>query len=594
VQTKSDSATAWSKLRKTLGAAITTLALIGTPDIAFRLAGYDVMSLVNGEAVAIVIILATFLTLMPSRRWRIAVIAFVTIGQLIWLGCLRYFGGVLRPDHIMLVVSEVSDTTIGIMSELGTLFPVFLLFLTIAAGLWFLHGRQVDSGVWRVRGAGLLLAVLLLGISYRWMFGAYAVVAFPGLQTASAIGTYHAAVAALRFALAPGKAAPGLLVRDQKVDMKELEEEPVTILVIMGESINPARLSLFGAKADTSPNLHTWRSNPPPGMAFFPRIGFASGVSTWASVPSFIRTAFFPVEGERRAINLFELADRNGFKSWYFSAQRYHFLGAAGGAPRAERVETEDNNDRIVSRIKDDFLVDLVRSIPADYSRRQFIFVHQRVNHASYSENCAHVSEAVNIFNMNGLSVDDTRRARYDNGLRCWDRNVAALVASISGRPGAVHVLVTADHNELMGEDGLWGHHHPTIRNAAVPFILLTNRPQSVVSRRFQTMSPASSHNLSRVVARALGAEIEIPDVAADRFYLNKTLPFGMTGYMEVEPLGEWRFKVRSFDRVGVEAQPTSVELPEFAIAEGYARRSEAVSTLEPRAAKGAAELKVP
>ncbi len=590
----SDVTNRWSTLGKTLAVGVATFALLGAPDIAFRLAGYDIMSFVNGDAIVTVAVLAILLTLMPSRWGRIAVIGFVSIGQLIWLGCLRYFGGVLRPDQLMLVVSEARDTTIGIMSELGSLLPVFLLVSAVAGALFFLHGRRIEAGVWRLPGAGLLLVILLVGVAGRWTFWRHAVIAFPGLQTASAIGTYHATIAAFRFALAPAKAAPGLKLHDQKVLVKELEEEPATVLVIMGESINPARLSLFGATADTSPNLHSWRSKPPPGMTFFPRIGFASGVATWGSVPSFIRTAFFPIEGERRGLNLFALARQNGFKSWYFSAQSQHFLGTAGGAPGAERVETEETNDMVINRIKDDYLVDLVRSVPADYSRRQFIFVHQRVNHGRYENNCSHVSDTVNIFKTDGLSVNDARRANYDNGLRCWDRNVAALVAPLVGRSGAVHVIITADHNELMGEDGLWGHLHPTIRNAAVPFILLTNRPESAVARQFRAMSPASFHNLSRIVAQALGVEIEFPEIAADLFYMNKTLPFGMAGYMEVQQLGRWRFKVRSFDRDGTEAEPRSVELLDLGAGEDYAQRSGPVSVLGPRAVNSTLEPTFP
>jgi glucan phosphoethanolaminetransferase (alkaline phosphatase superfamily) len=108
-------------------------------------------------------------------------------------------------------------------------------------------------------------------------------------------------------------------------------------LFIMGESINPVRLSLFEASADTSPNLSSWRTDPPKGMHLFSRIGFASGVATLASVPSLIRVAFIPIEGERRGLNLFKLARKTGFSTWYFSSQGHHFLATAGGAPGAVR-----------------------------------------------------------------------------------------------------------------------------------------------------------------------------------------------------------------------------------------------------------------
>jgi hypothetical protein len=282
--------------------------------------------------------------------------------------------------------------------------------------------------------------------------------------------------------------------------------------------------------------------------------------------------AFIPIEGERRGLNLFELARKTGFSTWYFSSQGHHFLATAGGAPGAVRVETERLNETLIAQKRDDFLVDLVRSVSADHSPRQFIFVHQRGNHVPYERNCSHISEEVHIFATGGLPKEDARRAAYDNGLRCWDRNIAGLVEPLLNRRGAVHVFITADHNELMGEDGLWGHLHPTVRTAAVPMLLLTNRPSSDLARQFTSMGPATFYDLSRVVAKALGLEIKLADVPANIFYLNKTMPFGMAGYLEVEQFEPWQFRVRSFDRHGNETQPQTVALPELGIAEGSAR----------------------
>jgi hypothetical protein len=118
----------------------------------------------------------------------------------------------------------------------------------------------------------------------------------------------------------------------------------------------------------------------------------------------------------------------------------------------------------------------------------------------------------VHIFATDGLPQEDARRAAYDNGLRCWDRNIAGLVEPLLNRRGAVHFFITSDHSELMGEDGLWGHLHPTVRTAAVPMLLLTNRPSSDLARQFTSMGPATFYDLSRVVAKALGLEIKLAD----------------------------------------------------------------------------------
>jgi hypothetical protein len=131
---------------------------------------------------------------MPSRRGKFAVIAFVTLGQLIWLGCIRYFGSVLRPDHLLLIRSEINDAAIGAAMEFGNLLPILALVAAVATGLCLLQLGRFASHSAYLRGAGILLCVLLLGLAARWTLWKNAVVAFPGLHTASAIGTYHASL----------------------------------------------------------------------------------------------------------------------------------------------------------------------------------------------------------------------------------------------------------------------------------------------------------------------------------------------------------------------------------------------------------------
>ena len=124
-------------------------------------------------------------------------------------------------------------------------------------------------------------------------------------------------------------------------------------------------------------------------------------------------------------------------------------------------------------------------------SQKSFVFLHQRVNHTPYTSNCAPAPEGLYIFDADGGSTDDRRRAAYDNGLRCWDRDVSAMVEPFLKRPGAVHIFITADHSELMAETGSWGHGFTDLRVAMVPMMLLTNRPRSDVATLFSVVVAA-------------------------------------------------------------------------------------------------------
>jgi glucan phosphoethanolaminetransferase (alkaline phosphatase superfamily) len=104
---------------------------------------------------------------------------------------------------------------------------------------------------------------------------------------------------------------------------------------------------LYDFKADTTPNLSSWRANLPARFTLIPRLGFSGGLDTYASVPTLLRAAYWPVQAQTFGVNLFELAHQQGFKSWYFSAQTLNFLEAAGGAPHAERIATVPNDERL-------------------------------------------------------------------------------------------------------------------------------------------------------------------------------------------------------------------------------------------------------
>lgn len=560
-------------LLRTGAVVLLTIALLMAPDILQGPLRGQFPPQYNYEGWISVAVIATALTLMPSRRARIATIALIAVSQIVWHGIYGYFGSSLRPEQVILFFSEVGDTVEGALSEAAALAVVALVVLVPAGILWVLHARGTRYRILRLPGAGLLLLILLLGIGARWAFWRSQVVNFPGDNSASVIATYHAAVSASRFAFAPPVKAPSHIKPEQQAySVLAPASEPVTVMMILGESINPRRLSVLGGEHDTTPVLNSWHEHPPSGLVMSARFGFSMGVATLSSLPSLIRTSPVPVDGLHTGANVFDLAQKSGFRSAYISGQQHHFLNAAGGAPGAAMIETVDENRARFTRQRDELLVEFARQFTADPSRRQFLFIHQRVNHNPYNLHCAALDAQVNIFNASNRPGDHERQIAYDNGLRCWDRNIARLIDVVMQRPGAVYIFIAADHNEFMGEDGMWGHLHPRLDNALVPFILLTNRPQSPAKQRFDTMPVPSFYHLVRAMAVAMDVELAAPEFSNRRLYVNRTLPFGIAGYLEAEKTGTWRYDVRAFSAQGQQTSHTAVDLSDVAAAEQRVR----------------------
>ena len=538
------------------GLWIATWALLLLPDVLLYWSGYSVQAAVSAKALLFTAVIALLITTARSRRFRMAAIAFLALNQLIWTGYVVYFGQALSPEHLILFQHEAADTIIGVLADWRTLLPWLLTLLAGSAALAVSQWREGSNARWRSRISGVMFITITVAAVTSWMLHPRIDAAFPGKHTASMYGPLQAAVGAVRMGLTQ-VAAGNLGVIAQTQRQTPLDAEPVTVVVIMGESINPSRLSLYGFKADTTPQLAGWRSSPPSGFTLIPQIGFSGGLDTYASVPGFLRPAYWPVQAQEFGVNLFELAHRQGFKSWYFSAQTLNFLEAAGGAPQAERVETVEDDDRLTA---------LAHEIP-DGPTKSFVFLHQRVNHTPYTGNCSPAPEGLYIFDPETGSTDDRRRAAYDNGLRCWDRDVSAMVEPFLKRPGAVHIFITADHSELMAETGSWGHGFADLRVAMVPMMLLTNRPRSDVATLFKSWSPPTTYHLAQTVARALGVRLETPGIAANRFFLNNTMPFALAGFMEVEQLKPGVYRVTHFARNGQRLSEEITNLPEVGAA---------------------------
>jgi glucan phosphoethanolaminetransferase (alkaline phosphatase superfamily) len=549
-------------MHKTLRLAavwLATWALLLLPDLLLYWSGFPVVAAVRLKPWLTAAIIALLLSTARSRRFRMVAVGLLALNQIVWTMYVVYFGEPLRPEHLLVFREEKTDTAIGALAEWRTFLPwiaALAMSITVLALLQWREDR-VRLG-WRVSGWALSIAIAAMTVS--WMLHPRIDAAFPGEHSGSFYAPYQAAMGAMRLGMT-AVAAASLNVHAQTQVQAPRAAEPVTVVVIMGESINATRLSLYGFKTDTTPELAKWRTAPPEGFALIPEIGFSGGLDTYASVPTFLRAAYWPVGAQRYGVNLFELAYRQRVKTWYLSSQTANYLEAAGGAPHAADIEYVANDGALAKRAE---------QLP-NRGEDSFIFLHQRVNHAPYTTSCAYLPKYHLAFRAPTDSADDQRRTAYDNGLRCWDQDVMALATPFLKRRGAVHIFITSDHSEMMGEDGHWGHGFTDLRVAMVPMMLLTNRPQSSVATSFKSWSPPTAYRLGQTIALALGVQLDTSSVPRDRFFINNTMPFALAGFTAVEQLRPGVYRVKNFARNGQLLSQNVTHLPAIAIANAIA-----------------------
>ena len=540
--------------------AALTYFLLFIPDLALYAADYRTTGFQRSTAIVTVLALASWLAVMKYSTFKTLLIVAICFQQAIWCGAIVYFGDALRPDQLQLFTNEVNDTLLVLTSEMKLLAPILIIQFVTLLGLLHLHRKDIEDNVRPTQLAMICAAIIVAGLPIRWVRNFPAIrwvhsewhVFPPNLTNATATAFPQAVAAALDTAASTAN-WPDMKVAQLQYGPPRTAGEPTLVVVIMGESINPFQLSLFDQDKLTTPRLQSLRQAPPDGFELIPRIGFSAGVATLASVPQFIRPSHDPLQMPTK--NLFEISRENNFDSWYFSTQSGVFLSVAGGAPSARRVVTAELIGPSQIALKDAYLVDLEREALSARSRLSFIFMHQRTNHAPYTGFCTDAAKA------SGADISD-RILAYQSGIRCWDSNVHALLDPLKDWPGAVYAFVTADHNEFMGEDGMWGHTHPVLRNALVPMLLFTNRPQSAIAHSFRSRPMLSAFAFTQEVSRALGTELIAPGFPDDVMLLNGTLQRGVGISLSVKQIAPWKFEVKTFV-AGKEASRKIVDIPE-------------------------------
>ncbi|MGL5733938.1 MAG: sulfatase-like hydrolase/transferase, partial [Beijerinckiaceae bacterium] len=352
----------------------------------------------------------------------------------------------------------------------------------------------------------------------------------------SVIGTTHAVVVGVRQTYFQTAAAandpPKITYRFSK---GEQHDGPVTVIVVMGESINGVRMGLYGFDRDTSPEMKKFVAALPSGFALTHKLGFSSGTATLASVPMFFKIPYYPVALGRSPVNLLGIARDNGFKNYYFSTQFAQSLEVANGRQLVDKIETLDTQAARIAQIRDDVLIENMETLLPRDEKRRFIFLHQRVNHTPYLENCDHLDKTLHTLTTTGTSRNALRANDYDNGMRCYDRSLKRIFDFASKQPGKVYVFVTADHNEAMGEhEEIWGHGSAHLYITLVPKMLFTNDPDGAIAKAFAALKFPTAFEMAALVARTLGTGVTVDGYDPQRFFANSTLPFAYAGFMDV------------------------------------------------------------
>ncbi|MEO1751246.1 phosphoethanolamine transferase [Thiofaba sp. EF100] len=452
----------------------------------------------------------------------IALIAHLQLGQLLYFS---YFGTHFHPQTLGLLLSELDEIGLTLSSFIQHLwFPLGLVLASALINTWLWHRSR--GHVFSSIHAPLVLLFLLAILPYQ----AYHTSAAHDFYPQPTETSLRNALYAVSFFIGRNLAAADPSPHYAPYAVHETHTpEPAIIVLVMGESLTYKHMQLFGYARETTPRLMTWRDAP----SFVYRPAIAAGVSTRVSLPHFFNIVREPgnlPQITRGETNLIRLAQAHGMKTYYISVQTADLVAHTGGE-HADLLLTQEDLLPDYERKKDDILLEQLARLPLD--EPALIVLHQRNSHHPYEKSSL---PHYWVWPIEGLLRHEYTVNSYDNAIRHTDALLDDILHQLRERSRLpAYFIFTADHGEMMGEHGRYGHTLLEPDVARVPFLFYTTDEQSVWLRAARQLEEPSHYEIGLLLARMLGFHIDNPNDDGRTVFVSGADLGGGMGWMEVE-----------------------------------------------------------
>jgi membrane-anchored protein YejM (alkaline phosphatase superfamily) len=232
----------------------------------------------------------------------------------------------------------------------------------------------------------------------------------------------------------------------------------------------------------------------------------------------------------RMESSLFRFAKQQGFSTHYVSSQTANLATYVGERYIDHFVTKEDMEVSMATR-KDRVLVDALKNI--DLSQRNFIVLHQRSSHSPYDQQ---YPPEFARYPLGGADYVDFTTNSYDNAVSFTDEVVAEIIDHLKAHSqGRTLLVFTADHSELLGEGGKYGHTHLQIETARVPLMVYGKNLGPDVQQRLYGLSQPTHYEIGKEISAILGYRVVNPNEEPGIYYVNGPDIGGRAGYMTID-----------------------------------------------------------
>lgn len=430
-------------------------------------------------------------------------LSFVFLLNFFQMAHLSYFGTQILPNEFYLLITQLYEIQGTLLQEFHHVI-VPLVFTLIPAAIGFLALRKTQ-GLYGIKWIGILFCLYFIYNPVRTFITGNTWGRQPSTRELSGMNVY------LAFSYFSGRILPHKMFQgsDKKSNNSSLDLEIISkdepewdnIVFVLGESLSPHHMSLYGYEKETTPFLDSLKNN----SNFFHTIGLSGGVSTDIAVAFLLNVGFGEVGSLKAAKGhhcLFKLSKSKKYTTHFLSSQSAQQLRYIAPYLCASSLNDYRSLEDISPEIKNDQAADDKVLIPelqklVGFKTKQFIMLHQRGSHGPWE---------LRSLAENRKFPHDNRIGHYDNSIVEFDLFMKELSEVLSKSTDKTLVLYVSDHGEALGQNGKWGHGQLIRESFEVPVIMMSfNKALPAEVKHIPKYAP--HYNLSLFLANQLGFE---------------------------------------------------------------------------------------
>ena len=461
---------------------------------------FNLQNLIHRDNFLIIFLIIFAGTFIRSKKAIIGYYVFLLFFVAIEILHLAYYGNVVYASEIWIFFNQFAEVSDGLFTfETLKLFTIPFLLLIVAVPLVIFTLNKFKNKFISVK----YFQYLIISSFLLWALNIYITQNNTGIKPP--IDQHILRSGLESFFGFFGKVLPKKLKQKDYSYARYKAHQPVknqnaNIVLIIGESLNPNKMSLFGYNVNTTPKLDLlYQEN-----IIEKTKAYSYGVCTFTSLAGIFNIT--DSIGQEELIfsqnnSLFKLAKNNDFSTYYISAQStegvshiYNIL-----APRyidkyktASQINTELNNRQACYDIS---LLDEIKKIDFKKSKN-FIVLQMIGSHENYKER---TPEHMLVFDEKDYK--NKKDYYYDNSVHYTDMVLTKIIKYLQMLDAPVYFIFMSDHSEMVNNKGRYGHCTLNEEVYTVPVVYASfNTADTLKFNNFTT-----AHNISVDISRLLG-----------------------------------------------------------------------------------------